>query len=128
MFDLGFLRNMKNSLEPVTFSKYPRLKKIKLYVKKILKKEINIKKENIIIWKSFIKIDEISFTGRNPPEEIIVIARFSELNDLIPRMFRIIKIDIVKPEYNRRILIDCFKISAELKDKKLVKDFFKLSS
>ena len=99
-----------------------------MYVKKILKKEINIKKENIIIWKSFIKIDEISFTGRNPPEEIIVIARFSELNDLIPRMFRIIKIDIVNPEYSKRILIDCFKISDELKDKKLVKDFFKLSS
>ena len=104
------------------------LRKIKLYVKKILKKEINIKKENTIIWKSFIRIDESSFTGRNPPDEIIVIAKFSELNDLIPRIFRIIKIDIVKPEYNKRILIDCFKISDELKDKKLVKDFFKLSS
>ncbi len=99
-----------------------------MYVKKILKKEINIKRENRIIWKSFIKIDESSFTGRNPPEEIIVIAKFSELNDLIPKMFRIIKIDIVKPEYSKKILIDCFKISAELKDKKLVKDFFKLSS
>ena len=97
-----------------------------MYVKKILKKEINIKKENIIIWKSFIKIDEISLTGRNPPDEIIVIAKFSELNDLIPRIFRIIKIDIVNPEYSKRILIDCFKISAELKDKKLVKDFFNL--
>ena len=99
-----------------------------MYVKKILKKEINIKKENIIIWKSFIKIDEISLTGRNPPEEIIVIAKLSELNDLIPIIFRIIKINIVNPEYNKRILIDCFKISVELKDKKLVKDFFKLSS
>ena len=99
-----------------------------MYVKKILKKEINIKKENIIIWKSFIKIDEISFTGRNPPEEIMVIAKFSELNDLIPKMFRIIKIDIVNPEYSKKILIDCYKISVELKDIKLVKDFFKLSS
>ena len=54
--------------------------------------------------------------------------KLSELNDLIPRIFRIIKIDIVNPEYNKKILIDCFKISAELKDKKLVKDFFKLSS
>ena len=43
-------------------------------------------------------------------------------------MIRIIKIDIVNPENNKRILIDCFKISVELKDKKLVKDFFKLSS
>ena len=99
-----------------------------MYVKKILKKEINIKKENIIIWKSFIKIDERSFVGRKPPDEIIVIAKFSELNDLIPRMFKIIKIDIVNTDYSKRILIDCFKISAELKDKKLVKDFFKLSS
>ena len=54
--------------------------------------------------------------------------KLSELNDLIPRMFRIIKIDIVNPEYSKRILIDCFKISLELKDKKLVNDFFKLSS
>ena len=99
-----------------------------MYVKKILKKDISIKKENTIIWKSFIKIDERLLTGKNPPEEIIVIAKFSELNDLIPRIFKIIKIDIVNPEYNKRILIDCFKISAELKDKKLVKDFFKLSS
>ena len=99
-----------------------------MYVKNILKNEINIKKENMIIWKSFINIDESSFTGKNPPEEIIVIAKFRELNDLIPRMFRIIKIDIVNTEYNKKILIDCFKISEELKDKKLVKDFFKLSS
>ena len=75
----------------------------------MLKKEINIKKENIITWKSFIKIDESSFTGRNPPDEIIVIAKLSELNDLIPKIFKIIKIDIVNPEYNKRIFIDCFK-------------------
>ena len=62
----------------------------------MLKKEISIKKENIIIWKSFIKIDESSFTGRNPPEEIIVIARFNELNDLIQRIFRVIKIIFIK--------------------------------
>ena len=69
-----------------------------MYVKKILKKEINIKKENIIIWKSFIKIDERSLEGRNQPDEITVIAKLSELNDLIPRRFKIIKIDIVNPE------------------------------
>ena len=67
-------------------------------MKKILKNDISIKIENTIIWKSFTKIDESSFTGRIPPEEIIVIAKFSELSDLIPRMFRIIKIDIVNPE------------------------------
>ena len=94
----------------------------------MLKKEISIKKENIITWKSFVKIDESSFTGKNPPDEIIVIAKFNELNDLIPKIFKIIKIDKVNPEYNKKILIDCFKTSVELKDKKLVKDFFKLSS
>ena len=104
------------------------LRKIKLYIKKILKKEINIKKENIITWKSFVKIDESSFTGRNPPDEIIVIAKFSELNDLIPKIFKIIKIDTVNPEYNNKIFTDCFIVSEELKDRKLVKDFFKLSS
>ena len=31
-------------------------------------------------------------------------------------------------EYNKKILIACFSISAELNDIKLVKDFFKLSS
>ena len=97
-------------------------------MKKILKKEININRENIIIWNSFIKIEESSFTGRNPPDEIIVIAKFSELKDRIPKMLRIIKIDKVNPEYKSRIFIDCFRISVELNDRKLVKDFFKLSS
>ena len=82
----------------------------------------------MIIWKSFTKIDERSFTGRKPPDEIIVIAKLSELNDLIPKIFKIIKIDKVNPEYNNKIFIDCFSISEELKDKKLVRDFFRLSS
>ena len=94
----------------------------------MLKKEINIKKENIITWKSFIKIDESSLTGRNPPDEIIVIAKLRELKDLIPNILRVIKIDIVNTEYNNRIFVDCLNTSLELKDKKLVKDFFKLSS
>ena len=94
----------------------------------MLKKEISIKRENIIIWKSFTKIDARLFTGRNPPDEIIVIAKFSELNDLIPKIFKIIKIDNVNPEYSNKIFTDCFIISEELKEKKLVKDFFKLSS
>ena len=82
----------------------------------------------MIIWKSFTKIDERSLTGRKPPEEIIVIAKLRELNDLMPKIFKIIKIDKVNPEYNNKIFIDCFSVSEELKDKKLVKDFFKLSS
>ena len=69
-----------------------------------------------------------SFTGRKQPDEIIVIAKFKELNDLIPKILRIINIKIVNQEYNKKILIVCFNISDVLKDKKLVKDFFKLSS
>jgi len=37
-------------------------------------------------------------SGKKPPDEISVIAKFSELNDLIPIIFRIIKIDTVNPE------------------------------
>ena len=36
--------------------------------------------------------------------------------------------DKVNPEYNNKIYIDCIIVSDELKDIKLVKDFFKLSS
>ena len=97
-------------------------------MKKILKKEININRENIIIWNSFIKIEESSFTGRNPPEEIIDIAKFNELKYLIPKIFKVININIVKHEYKKRIFIDCLNTSVELKDKKLVKVFFKFLS
>jgi hypothetical protein len=74
------------------------------------------------------KIEESSLTGRKPPDEIIVIAKLRELKDLIPIIFKIIKIVIVKPEYNKNIFIVCFNISELLKDKKFVSDFFKLSS
>jgi len=66
--------------------------------------------------------------GRKPPEEIIVIARFKELKTLILNKFRIIKIVSVISEYNKKILKDCFKVSALLKDIKFVKDFLKLLS
>ena len=66
--------------------------------------------------------------GKKPPEDIIVIARFKELNDLIPNIFKIIKIRIVKLEYSKNIFIVCFNISEVLNDKKFVNDFFKLSS
>ena len=104
------------------------LKKIKLYTKKILKKEININKEKIIICEFWTSIVERSFAGKNPPEEIMVIARFNELNDLIPNKLRIIKIANVKLEYKINILIVCFKTSVVLNDKKFVRDFFKFSS
>ena len=69
--------------------------KIKLYNKKILKKEVNIKKEMIIIWELFIKILERLFDGKKPPDEIIVIAKFKELNNLISKRLNIIKIESV---------------------------------
>jgi hypothetical protein len=66
--------------------------------------------------------------GKNPPEEVIVIARFKELNILISKIFNIIKIPNVNNEYNKKILNDCFKVSALSNDIKLVKDFLKLWS
>ena len=68
------------------------------------------------------------FVGKNPPEDMIDIAKFNELNALTLSIFRIIKIENVIIEYNRKILNDCFKVSALSKDIKLVKDFLKLLS
>ena len=92
----------------------------------MLKKDVSISKEVIIICELFIRILDRSFDGKNPPDDIIVIARFKELKDLILNIFRIIKIPKVNNEYNKKIFNDCLKISALLKDIKLVKDFLKL--
>ena len=66
--------------------------------------------------------------GKKPPEEIIDMAKLSELKDLILNKLRIIKRDNVIIEYNKKILKDCLRVSALLKDIKLVKDFLKLLS
>tara|TARA_B100001093_G_scaffold455782_1_gene466235 strand:+ start:625 stop:966 length:342 start_codon:yes stop_codon:yes gene_type:complete len=100
--------------------------KIKLYNKKILKKDVSINMEVIKIWELFIKIFDRLFDGKNPPEEIIVIARFKELNILISKIFKTTKIANVIIEYKRKILKDCFNVSALLKDIKFVKVFLKL--
>ena len=97
-------------------------------MKKILKKETSIKNEKITIWDWLIRIDERSFVGKKPPDEIIVIDRFNELNDLKSKIFKIKKIEIVIPEYKIKILTVCLNTSELLNDKKLVSDFFKLSS
>ena len=68
----------------------------------------------------------ISFTGKKPPDDIIVIERLRELKDLISSKFKITKITKVKVEYNIKILLVCFIISELLNEKKLVNDFFKL--
>ena len=94
----------------------------------MLKNETNINNEKIIICVWLIKIDERSFVGKKPPDEIIVIDKLRELKDLISNIFNIKKIDIVIPEYKIKILTVCLNISKLLNDKKLVSDFFKLSS
>ena len=89
---------------------------------------MSISSEKITIWELLIKIlDKASF-GKNPPDEIMVIAKFSELKALIPNKFKIINMVSVIKLYNIKILNDCFNISALLKDIKFVKDFLKLSS
>ena len=97
-------------------------------MKKILKYENNNNREKITICVSFFKISERLFVGKNPPEEIIVKAKFNELRYLTDKKFRIIKMNSVKPEYSKKILNDCFKTSELLKDRKLVRDFLKFSS
>jgi len=55
-------------------------------------------------------------------------ARFRELNILISNKFKITKIPNVIDEYKKKIFRVCFKVSALLKDIKLVNDFLKLWS
>ncbi len=97
-------------------------------MKNILKKDNIIRMDKIIIWELSLKILERSLTGKNPPDEINVKAKFNESNDLIEKIFNIINIKIVNDEYKIRILAACFKISELLKDIKFVKVFLKLSS
>jgi len=72
-------------------------------------------------------LDRLS-TGKNPPDEIILIDKFKELNILILNKFKIININRVKKLYKIKILNDCFKVSALFNDIKFVKDFLKLLS
>ena len=69
-----------------------------------------------------------SFTGKKPPDDIIVKAKLRESKVLIEKIFKIIKIKRVKDEYNKNIFVVCFKISELLNEIKLVSVFLKLSS
>tara|TARA_B100000787_G_C16074624_1_gene241555 strand:+ start:449 stop:754 length:306 start_codon:yes stop_codon:yes gene_type:complete len=89
---------------------------------------VSINNEKTIICELFNKMFDKLLVGKKPPEEIIVIAKFSELNTLIFSMLRTIKIINVIKEYNKKILNDCFRVSALLKDIKFVNDFLKLLS
>tara|TARA_B100001057_G_scaffold463726_1_gene518204 strand:+ start:715 stop:951 length:237 start_codon:yes stop_codon:yes gene_type:complete len=73
-------------------------------------------------------IIERSLTGKNPPEEIIVKAKFKESKVLIEKKFKIKKIDNVKAEYKKKIFVTCFKISELLNEMKFVKVFLRFSS
>ena len=66
-----------------------------IFIKKILKNEDNNKIDVIIIWELSIKILDKLFDGKKPPDEIMAIARFRELNNLISKRLNVIKIDIV---------------------------------
>ena len=90
----------------------------------MLKKDVNINVDKTIIWGFVFIILESSLTGKKPPEEISVKARFKELKDLIEKKFKMIKIISVIPEYKKKIFNACLKISELSKDKKLVSVFF----
>jgi hypothetical protein len=55
-----------------------------------------------------------------------VIAKLRELKTLTPKALKMIKIPSVINEYSKKIFKTCLKVSALLKDMKLVKDFLKL--
>ena len=82
----------------------------------MLKNDNNINNDKIIIWKFSLNILERLFTGKKPPEEINVKARFNESNDLIEITFRMIKIKSVKIEYKKNIFVACLKISELLNE------------
>ena len=94
----------------------------------MLKNENNIKKDKIIIWEFSLKILERSLTGKKPPDEISVKARFNESKALMEKIFNVTKIIRVNPEYKRKIFIACLNISELSNDIKLVRVFLKLSS
>ena len=84
--------------------------------------------DKTIIWELSLIIFDKSLTGKKPPEDITVRAKFNESKDLKEKIFNIMKIINVRNEYNKKILIVCFKISELLKDMKFVRVFLKFSS
>ena len=102
--------------------------KSKLQLKKILKKDTSIVNEKTISLVFVLIIEDKLLTGIKPPDEINVIAKLNESKDLRSKIFKITNIKNVNKVQRINILDDCFKVSDVLKDKKLVKDFFKLLS
>ena len=52
-----------------------------------------------------------SLSGKKPPDDIKLNAKFNELKVLTENMFKTRKIINVKKEYSKKILIACLKIS-----------------
>ena len=71
---------------------------------------------------------EISLSGKKPPEDIKVKAKFNELNDLIEKKFKTIKIKSVNDEYNKKTFRVCLNISELSNEIKFVSVFFRFSS
>ena len=61
----------------------------------MLKKEDSNKIDVIITWELLTNILDKLFDGKKPPDEIMVIAKFRELNNLTSKRFNIIKIESV---------------------------------
>ena len=58
-----------------------------------------------------------SLSGKKPPDEIKLNARFNELKVRTENMFKTRKIINVKKEYSKKILIACLKISLLSKER-----------
>ena len=52
-----------------------------------------------------------SLSGKKPPDDIKLNAKFNELKVRTENMFKTIKMISVKNEYSKKILIACLKIS-----------------
>ena len=52
-----------------------------------------------------------SLSGKKPPDDIKLNAKFNELKVRTENMFKTRKIINVRKEYNKKILIACLKIS-----------------
>ena len=75
-----------------------------------------------------LAIEKRLFTGKKPPEDMTVNERFRDVKDLKSKILKIINIIKVRNKQNIKILKNCLKISDELKAKKFVKVFLRLSS
>ena len=67
--------------------------------------------DKIIICELFLMIFVRSLSGKKPPDDIKLKAKFNELKVRTENMFKTRKIINVKKEYSKKILIACLKIS-----------------